>query len=97
MLGESGVGKELAANVIHRAGPQSSGRFVTVCVPALPEALLETELYGYTWGAFTMPPERPGAWERAHRGTLLLDEVALLHAPPAVCRHRREHLHRPQF
>jgi len=80
LLGESGAGKELAANVIHRAGPQSSGRFVTVGVPALPESVLEAELYGYALGAFTTPPEMPGAWERAHRGTLLLDEVAVLHA-----------------
>jgi len=62
LLGESGAGKELAANVIHRAGPQSSGRFVTVCVPALPESLLEAELYGYALGAFTTPPEMRGAW-----------------------------------
>jgi DNA-binding NtrC family response regulator len=80
LLGENGVGKDLAAHVIHRAGPQSGGRFVSACVPAIPDVLLDVELYGDARGAITVPREKLGACQLANGGTLFLDEVALLHA-----------------
>jgi two-component system response regulator AtoC len=77
--GETGTGKELVARAIHAASHRSSGPFVKVHAPGLPDALFESELFGYERGAFTGANARkPGRVELAENGTLFLDEVAEL-------------------
>ena len=82
LLGESGVGKNLAARTIHYANPEVTGRFVELNCAALPEHLLEAELFGYMKGAFTDAKEsKPGLVEVADGGTLFLDEIGEMSLP----------------
>ncbi len=82
ITGESGTGKELVARALHFGGERRSGVFVPVNCAALPENLLETELFGYKKGAFTdARQDKKGLIEEAHGGTLFLDEIPELTSP----------------
>ncbi len=77
LLGESGVGKELFANYIHENSKRAQNSFVAINMAAIPESLLESELFGYEKGAFTdASHDKKGYFELANKGTIFLDEIA---------------------
>lgn len=79
ITGETGTGKELAARGLHDASPRHAQKFVAISCSAIPETLLEAELFGHVRGAFTGAiANRQGRLEQAHRGTLFLDEIGTM-------------------
>ena len=79
LLGETGTGKEVIANAIHYSSPRKDGPFIKVNCGAIPETLLDSELFGHEKGAFTGAiSQRRGRFERADKGTIFLDEIGEL-------------------
>jgi transcriptional regulator with AAA-type ATPase domain/tetratricopeptide (TPR) repeat protein len=79
LLGETGTGKGMVASLLHRTGRRAAGPFIDVNCAAIPDTLLESELFGFERGAFTdARASKPGLFEAAHRGTLFLDEIGEL-------------------
>ena len=86
LIGETGTGKEIVANAIHDISPHSNGPFVKINCGAIPDTLVDSELFGHEKGAFTGAlMQKRGRFERAHEGTIFLDEVSEL-PPPAQVR-----------
>jgi two-component system, NtrC family, response regulator AtoC len=82
ITGESGTGKELIAQELHRCSPRREGAFVAINCGAIPEGLLESELFGHSRGSFTgAVSAKPGLFEEAEGGTLFLDEIGAMSAP----------------
>jgi transcriptional regulator with GAF, ATPase, and Fis domain len=82
ITGESGVGKEIVADVIHAWSPRATGSLIKVNCAAIPETLLESELFGHEKGSFTgAHAQRIGRFEQADDGTILLDEIAEMSPP----------------
>jgi transcriptional regulator with GAF, ATPase, and Fis domain len=85
LLGETGVGKDVIANAIHYASPRRDEPFIKVNCGAIPETLMDSELFGHEKGAFTGAlSQKRGRFERAHGGTIFLDEIAELPQPAQV-------------
>lgn len=77
ILGDNGTGKELVARLIHQSSRRKNGPFIEVNCAAIPEELIESELFGHVRGAFTgAVADKPGRFEQAHNGTIFLDEIA---------------------
>lgn len=98
LVGETGTGKELAAHAIHYLSPRGQGPFVPVNCAALPDSLLEAELFGHAKGAFTdARSDRPGLIAQADGGSLFLDEIDSLspRAQAAILRFMQDHCYRP--
>jgi transcriptional regulator with AAA-type ATPase domain/tetratricopeptide (TPR) repeat protein len=82
LQGETGTGKGLVARLLHRLGPRAGGPLVDVNCAAIPDTLLEAELFGFERGAFTDARRaKPGLFQTAHNGTIFLDEIGLLPSP----------------
>jgi transcriptional regulator with GAF, ATPase, and Fis domain len=85
LLGETGVGKDVIANAIHYSSPRSDGPFVSVNCGAIPDTLIDSELFGHEKGAFTGAlSQKRGRFERADKGTIFLDEIGELPLPAQV-------------
>jgi len=85
LLGETGTGKEVIANAIHRLSPRNNAPFIKVNCGAIPESLIDSELFGHEKGAFSgAVSQKPGRFERAQGGTIFLDEIGELPLPAQV-------------
>jgi transcriptional regulator with GAF, ATPase, and Fis domain len=85
ILGETGTGKDIIANAIHNSSPRSSGPFISINCGAIPDSLIDSELFGHEKGAFTGAlSQKRGRFERANKGTIFLDEIGELPAAAQV-------------